>query len=103
MQVELVNLVLYVHACLQSAPCLVGSLQLACVCPVGVWFSVEVPTHKSHIKRRTDTQVAHNQRADTQLKPSLRADTHMTHTQRALDTQVTHTLRADTEMTHRVH
>ena len=33
-QMEFVDLVLRVHACLQSVPCLVGSLELACVCPV---------------------------------------------------------------------
>ena len=33
-QMEFVDLVLRVHACLQSVPCLGGSLELACVCPV---------------------------------------------------------------------
>ena len=37
-EVEFVYLVLHLHACLHSAPCLVGSLELVCVCPVGVWF-----------------------------------------------------------------
>ena len=47
---EIVNLVLHVHACLQSAPCLVGSLELACVCPVLVWFRIKVHRHTNHTK-----------------------------------------------------